>query len=109
MRPTPDIAESKPMPKPSIEMCLCAFHVGKWEVDESVLDAYHRALDVTAAQFHQMLRHDYGALQQKQVDAVNRMYKAAGVDLMTATEVEKASLRVRLIDEARKVGMRFPA
>jgi len=96
-------------PKPSVEMYLCAFHLGKWEVDESVEDAYHRALDIAADQFHRMLRDDYGALQQKHEEAVYRMYQAAGVDLMTATEGEKDSLRTRLIDEARKGGMRFPA
>jgi hypothetical protein len=89
-------------------MYLCAFHLGKWEVDESVEDAYHRALDITADQFHRMLRDDWSALQQKHEEAVYRMYQAAGVDLMTATEGEKGSLRARLIDEARKGGMRFP-
>jgi hypothetical protein len=43
------------------------------------------------------------------VDAVDRMYEAAGLNLKTASEAEKASLRLRLIDEARKGGMRFPA
>ncbi len=95
--------------KPSVEMCLCAFHLGKWEADESVEDAYHRALDITAAQFHQMKRDDYGALQEKHADAIHRMYGAGGVNLKTATEGEKASLRMRLMDEARKGGMRFPA
>ena len=95
--------------KPSVEMYLCAFHLGKWELDESVEDAYHRALDVTADQLHGMLRGDYGALQEKHEAAVYRMYEAAGVDPMTASEGEKVSLRMRLIDEARKGGMRFPA
>jgi len=36
-------------------------------------------------------------------DAIHRMYEAAGVNLKTATEAEKASLRMRLIGEARKV------
>jgi hypothetical protein len=31
------------------------------------------------------------------------MYEAAGVNLKTAAEAEKASLRMRLMDEARKV------
>jgi hypothetical protein len=93
----------------SVEMYLCAFHVGKWEPDESVEDAYHRALNITAAQFHRMRRDDDGALQEKHTDAVDRMYEAAGLNLKTATEAEKASLRLRLIDEARKGGMRFPA
>jgi hypothetical protein len=96
-------------PKPSVEMYLCAFHLGKWEVDESVQDAYQRALDIAADQFHRMLRDDYSSLQRKHEEAVYRMYQAAGVDLMTATEGEKDSLRTRLIDEARKGGMRFPA
>ena len=95
--------------KASLEMCLCAFHLGEWEADESVEDAYHRALDVTAAQFHQMRREDSRALQEKHADAIHRMYEAAGVNLKTATEDEKASLRMRLVDEARKGGMRFPA
>ena len=43
--------EFKPMPQPSVGMYLCAFHVGKWEADESVVDAYHRALDITAVQY----------------------------------------------------------
>ena len=93
----------------SVEMYLCAFHLGKWEPDESVEDAYHRALNITADQFHRMRRDDDGALQEKHANAVDRMYEAAGLNLKTATEVEKASLRLRLIDEARKGGMRFPA
>ncbi len=95
--------------KPSVEMYLCAFHLGKWEADESVEDAYHRALDITAAQFHRMRRDDNGALREKHADAILRMYAAAGVNLKKATEAEKASLRMRLMDEARKGGMRFPA
>jgi hypothetical protein len=95
--------------KPSVEMYLCAFHLGKWESDESVEDAYHRALNITAAQFHEMQRNDDGTLQAKHADAIHRMYEAAGVNLKTATEDEKASLRMRLMDEARKGGMRFPA
>ena len=97
------------MRRPSVEMYLCAFHVGKWQLDESVEDAYHRALNVTAAQFRQMQRADNSALQEKHADAVHRMYEAAGLNPRTATEGEKASLRTRLIDEARKGGMRFPA
>ena len=96
-------------PKPSVEMYLCAFHLGKWEADESVEDAYHRALKITAAQFHRMRADDTGALQEKHADALHRMYEAAGVNPNTATEREKASLRMRLMDEARKGGMRFPA
>ena len=72
-------------------------------------DAYHRALDITAAQFHRMTRDDYGALREKHADAIHRMYEAGGMNLKTATEGEKASLRMRLMDEARKGGMRFPA
>jgi trehalose/maltose hydrolase-like predicted phosphorylase len=93
----------------TVEMYLCAFHLGKWEADESVEDAYRRALNITAAQFRRMQRDDYTTLQEKHVDAIHRMYEAAGVDLKTATEAEKALLRMRLIDEARKGGMRFPA
>ena len=44
--------------KASVEMYLCAFHLGKWEADESVEDAYHRALNITAAQFRRMQRDD---------------------------------------------------
>ena len=79
------------------------------ESDESVVEAYHRALNVTAAQFHRMRMDNDGALQEKHADAIHHMYEAAGLNLMTATEAEKASLRLRLIDEARKAGMRFPA
>jgi hypothetical protein len=95
--------------KPSVEICLCAFHLGKWETDESVEDAYQRALDITTAQFHDMRRDDNGALQEKHSDAVHRLYEAAGVNLKTASEDEKTSLRMRLINEARKGGMKFPA
>jgi hypothetical protein len=90
----------------SVEMYLCAFHVGKWEPDESVEDAYHRALNLTDDKFR---RDDCGALQEKHADAIDRMYEVAGLNLKTATEVEKASLRLRLVAEARKGGMRFPA
>jgi hypothetical protein len=37
------------------------------------------------------------------------MYEAGGVNLKTATEGEKDLLCKRLMDEARKGGMRFPA
>ncbi|HLK83556.1 MAG TPA: hypothetical protein VKT99_18985 [Xanthobacteraceae bacterium] len=93
--------------KPSIEMYLCAFHLGKWEVDESVEDAYHRALDMTAGKF--LRSEDRAALQERHADAMHRMYEAAGVNPKTATESEMAALRTRLIDEARKGGMRFPS
>ena len=93
----------------SVEMYLCAFHLGKWEPDESVEDAYHRALDVTEDQFRRMQRVDGGAVQQRHADAIDRMYEVAGLNLKTATEAEKASLRLRLMDEARRGGMRFPA
>ena len=93
----------------SVEMYLCAFHLGKWEPDESVEDAHHRALNITKDQFQRMLRDDGGSLQEKHADAIDRMYEVAGLNLKTATEAERASLRLRLIDEARKGGMRFPA
>jgi hypothetical protein len=93
----------------SVEMYLCAFHVGKWESDESVEDAYHRALNITDNQFRRMKRDDNGALQEKHADAIDRMYEAAGLNLKTATEADKALLRLRLMGEARKGGMRFPA
>ena len=101
--------EFKPMPQASVGMYLCAFHVGKWEADESVADAYHRALDVTDAQFHRMLRDDFSALKEKHGDAVYRMMVDRGVDLMTCSEAEKDVLWLTLIDEARKGGMRLPA
>src|SRR5260370_42628618 len=80
--------EFKPMPQPSVGMYLCAFHVGKWEADESVLDAYHRALDITAVQFHRMLRDDFSALKEKHADAVDTMMTARGVDLAMCSEAE---------------------
>ena len=83
-------------------MYLCAFHVGKWQLDESVEEAYHRALDVTAAQFRQMRRDDCSVLQEKHSDAIHRMYEAAGVNLKTATEGEKASLRTRLMNRRER-------
>jgi hypothetical protein len=90
------------MHRPSVEMYLCAFHVGKWQLDESVEEAYHRALDVTAAQFRQMRRDDCSVLQEKHSDAIHRMYEAAGVNLKTATEGEKASLRTRLMNRRER-------
>jgi len=93
----------------SVEMYLCAFHLGKWEPDESVVDAYHRALDITRDQLHDMRKDDDSAMQEKQANAIHRMYEVAGLNLKTATEAEKASLRLRLVAEARKGGMRFPA
>jgi hypothetical protein len=90
-------------------MYLCAFHLGKWEPDESVEDAYHRALEIAPDQFHDMRGDDGGALQEKYADAIDRMYEVAGLNVKTATEAEKASLRLRLVAEARKGGMRFPA
>jgi hypothetical protein len=43
----------------SVEMYLCAF-VGKWEPDESVEDAYHRALNISDDHFRHMRRDDGG-------------------------------------------------
>jgi hypothetical protein len=83
-------------------MYFCAFHVGKWEVDESVEDAYHTALNITDDQFRRMEKDDGGALQKKHADAIDRMYEAAGLNLKTATEAEKASLRLRLPDAGRQ-------
>ena len=83
-------------------MYLCAFHVGKWQLDESVEEAYHRALDLTAAQFRQMRRDDCSVLREKHTDAIHRMYEAAGVNLKTATEGEKASLRTRLMNRRER-------
>jgi hypothetical protein len=45
----------------------------------------------------------------KKSTPIDRMYEVAGLNLKTATEGEKASLRLRLMTEARKGGMRFPA
>jgi len=101
--------EFKPMPQPSVGMYLCAFHVGKWEADESVVDAYHRALDITAVQFHLMLRDDFSALKEKHADAVFKMMTDRGVDLMTCSEAEREVLWLTLVEEARKGGMRLPA
>ncbi len=101
--------EFKPMPQPSVGMYLCAFHVGKWEADESVVDAYHRALDITAVQFHRMLRADFSALKEKHADAVYKMMTDRGVDLTTCSEAEKEVLWLTLVEEARKGGMRLPA
>ena len=75
--------------KASVEMYLCAFHVGKWEPDESVEDAYHRALNITDDQFRRMQRDDGGALQEKHADAIDRMFGAAGLNLKTATEARE--------------------
>ena len=69
----------------------------------------HHKRRCKAAQFRGMRKADCGALQEKHADAIHRMYEAAGVNLKTASEGEKASLRTRLIDQARKGGMRFPA
>jgi hypothetical protein len=93
----------------SVEMYLCALHVGKWKPDESVEDAYHRALNMTLDQFHDMRKDGNGAMQERHAHAIHRMYEVAGLNLKTATEAEKASLRLRLAAEARKGGMRFPA
>ncbi len=101
--------EFKPMPQPSVGMYLCAFHVGKWEADESVVDAYHRALDITAVQFHRMLRADFSALKEKHADAVYKMMTDRGIDLTTCSEAEKEVLWLMLVEEARKGGMRLPA
>jgi hypothetical protein len=101
--------EFKPMPQPSVGMYLCAFHVGRWEPDESVADAYHRALDITAVQFHRMLRNDFSALKEKHTDAVYKMMVDRGVDLMTCSEAEKGVLWLTLVEEARNGGMRLPA
>jgi hypothetical protein len=48
-------------------------------------------------------------MQERHADAIYRMYEVAGLNVRTATEAEKASLRLRLVGEARKGGMRFPA
>jgi hypothetical protein len=93
----------------SVGMYLCPVHVGKWEPDESVEDAYHRALNITDDQFRSMRRDNGGALEENHASAIDRMYEVAGLNLKTATEAEKARLRLLLIDKARKGGMRFPA
>jgi hypothetical protein len=66
------------MHRPSVEMYLCAFHVGKRETDESVEEAYHRALDITAAQFRRMQKDDCSALQEKHADA-NDLLRTLGM------------------------------
>jgi hypothetical protein len=57
----------------SVEMYLCAFHIEKWEPDESVEDAYHRALNIAPDQFHDMRKDDDGAMQENHADAIHRM------------------------------------
>jgi hypothetical protein len=110
----------------SVEMYLCAFHLRKWEPDESVEDAYHRALNITPDQFHDMRKDDDGAMQEKHANAIHRMYEVAGLNLKTATEAEKALLRLtvsrrgaegwhevsgltRCLAVSLKVGARFAA
>ncbi len=93
----------------SVEMYLCAFHVGKWEPDESIEDAYHRALNMTPDRLLDVRKDNDGSMHEKHANAIDRMYEVAGLNVKTATEAEKASLRLRLIAEARKGGMRFPA
>jgi hypothetical protein len=61
-----------------------------------VEDAYHRALNITPDEFHEMRKDNDGAMQEKHADAIHRMYEVAGLNLKTATEAEKASLRLRL-------------
>ncbi len=75
----------------------------------SVLDAYHRALDITAVQFHRMLRDDFSALKEKHADAVYKMMTDRGADLTTYSEAEKEVLWLTLVEEVRKGGMRLPA
>jgi hypothetical protein len=55
-----------------------------------------------------MRKDDDGAMEEKHADAIHRMYEVAGLNLKTATEAERASLR-QLVAEARQGGMRFPA
>jgi hypothetical protein len=61
--------------KPSVAMC--------------VEDAYHRPLDIPAAQFHRMRRDDCGALRDKHADAIYAMYEAAGMESKTADRLGK--------------------
>jgi hypothetical protein len=59
-----------------------------------------------------MQKDNGSALREKHADnadAIARMYEVAGLNPKTATEAETASLRLRLLAEARKSGMRFPA
>jgi hypothetical protein len=79
----------------SVEMYLCAFHLGKWEPDESVEDTYNRALNIAPDQFHDIRNDDDGATQEKHADAIHRMYAVAGLNLKTATEAERVPLRLR--------------
>jgi hypothetical protein len=79
----------------SVEMYLCAFHLGKWEPDESVEDAYHRALNITPDQFHDMRKDDDG-IREKHADAIHRMYEVAGVNLFS--EYSLAALRAPPFD-----------
>jgi hypothetical protein len=90
----------------SVEMYLCAFYLGKWEPDENVEDAYHRALKVTPDQFHDLRKDDDGAMQEKHADAIHRHWLSSGP---AGSLIQAASLRLRPVKEARKGGMRFPA
>jgi hypothetical protein len=93
----------------SVEIYLCAFHLGKMGARRERRDAYHRALTITPDQFLGERKDDDGTMQEKHADAIHRMYEVAGLNLKTATETEKTSLRLRLVAGARKGGMRFPA
>jgi hypothetical protein len=89
----------------SVELYLCAFRLGKCLTRAE--RTHITALNIIDDQFRRMHSDDGGALQARRCD--DRMYEVAGLDLKTDTEAEKASLRLVLIEEARKAGVRFPA
>jgi hypothetical protein len=60
------------------------------------------ARNITPDQFHDRRKDDGGALQEKHADAIHRMYEIAGLNLKTASEAEKASLRLRQSGQRNK-------
>jgi hypothetical protein len=93
--------------KPSVEMYLCAFHLENGRLTRAWRTRITEHSTLRPLSFTGCGGDDCGARQEKHADAVHRMYEAVGVNLKTATEAEKASLRTRLMDEARKGGMSF--
>jgi hypothetical protein len=61
-------------------MYLCAFHVGKWEPDESVKDAYHRALNITDEQFRRISPNRQHLLRSTQNDGVDELPSRVTMD-----------------------------
>jgi hypothetical protein len=63
------------MPQNGAIKYLCAFYLGKWQPDESVEDAYHRALNKADGQFRHMQSDEGDALEEKHADAILRAYE----------------------------------